>query len=380
MQLRQVLIMTALATGTSLMTAPRIDAAAGVDTQAFECLMQLFSDSDHVGVRSAITDYTVTLAEGSTLNLHWNNERVSVPAIAAAPGTQEAIDAITTASRPIAGNAYQDFTKLRNEFQGEMTRGSARFSYYNSQETDYVGQQIAAGYNRDFSDAQLNLSVGSSFGWDAIDPVADDDTFGGFATKTTLHANAVATRVISPTLLVRMGAELNLVSGLQHNPYRNVYAGGSRVPENHPDHRVRRDLFLKVNQYLLNRSSLKFNYRFYNDDWGITSHEIGTRLSQVITRAVFAGYEYRYYTQGEAYFYRDEYPTVNGIDGYMSGDYRMADLASHLFGFTFDVDLREWATETPVLGRTELRFNIERYFNSNNYSANILTTRAIYHF
>ena len=380
MQLRQILIMSALATGTSLMTASRVDAAATIDTQAFEGLMQLFSDSDHVGVRSAISNYTMTLGDGSTVDLHWNNERVTIPAIAAAPGTQEAIDAITTASRPIAGNAFQDFTKLRNEFQGEMTRGGARFSYYNSQETDYVGQQVAAGYNRDFSDDQLNLSVGSSFGWDAIDPVADDDTGGQSATKTTLHLNTVATRVLSPTLLVRVGAELNLVSGLQHNPYRNVYAGGSRVPENHPDHRVRRDLFLKVNQYLLNRSSLKFNYRFYNDDWGITSHEIGTQLSQLITRAVFAGYEYRYYTQGAAYFYRDEYPAVTGIDGYMSGDYRMADLASHLFGFTFDVDLREWATETPVLGRTELRFNIERYFNSNNYSANILTTRAIYHF
>ena len=380
MQLKHAWIMTALATGSSLLTAPRLGAAPAIDGQAFETLMQLFVDSEHIGVRSAIGNYTLTLADGGTVNLHWNNERVNIPAIAAVPGTQEAIDAITTASRPIAGNAFQDFVKIRNEFQGEMTRGPARLSYYHSRETDYVGQQVAAGWNRDFSDAQLNLSVGTSYGWDAIDPVADDDTNAGSATKTTLHLNAVATRVMSPTLLVRLGAEVNLVSGLQHNPYRNVYAGGSRVPEHHPDQRFRRDLFLKAHQYLLNRSSVKLHYRLYNDDWGITSHELGSRLSQSITRAIFAGYEYRYYTQGAARFYRDEYPTMNGIDGYLSGDYRMADLASHLFGFTFDVDLRELAMDTPVLSRTELRFNLERYFNSNNYSANILTTRAIYHF
>lgn len=348
--------------------------------QTTEMLMQLFLDSDHVGVRSAIANYEMSLAGNSSLTLHWNNERVSIPAVSAPPGTAEAVDAITTASRPIAGNAFQDFVKTRNEFQGDLKRGPASVGYYLSSEPDYVGQQVTGGYSRDFNDAQLNLSFGSSFGWDAIDPVADDDTQTAADDKTTFHWNAVATRVLTPTTLVRVGLEYNIVNGLQHNPYRNVYAGGTRVPERHPGHRERRDAFLKVHQYFQNRSSLKFNYRLYNDDWGIGSHELGSALSQYVTHGMFVSYEYRYYTQTAADFYRDEYTTTAGVNGYLSGDYRMAVLSSHLFGVSLDVDLRDMAMDAPVLGRMGVRFNYERYFNSNNYSANILTTQAIYHF
>jgi hypothetical protein len=379
-QLKRWWITTALAAGTAMTWTPRCDAVTIIDDQTTEWLMQMFVDSDHVGVRSAIANYELSLASNSSLSLHWNNEQVRIPAISAPPGTQEAVDAITTASRPIAGNAFQDFVKTRNEFQADLKRGPANFGYYYSSEPDYLGQQVIFGYNRDFDDAQVNLAVGSSLGWDAIDPVADDDTQTAADSKTTLHWNAVATRVLTPTTLVRLGLEYNIVNGLQHNPYRNVYAGGTRVPERHPGHRERRDAFLKVNQYFQNRSSLKFNYRFYDDDWGIDSHELGSTLSQYITRGVFASYEYRYYTQTAADFYRDEYATVAGVDGYLSGDYRMAVLSSHLFGFAFDVDLRDLAMDAPVFGRMGLRFNYEHYFNSNNYSANILTTQAVYHF
>jgi len=223
-------------------------------------------------------------------------------------------------------------------------------------------------------DQQLNLSVGTSFGWDAIDPLADDDTNTGTESKTTLHWNAVATQVVSPTTMVRVGVEYNIVDGLQHNPYRNVYAGGTNVPERHPSERQRRDAFVKVNQYLPNRSSAKLSYRLYNDDWGIDSHEIGTRLNQYLTGGVFARYEYRWYTQTAADFWRDEYATTNGVDGWRTGDYRMGALSSHLFGLALDFDFNTLQPATPVLGRLDLWLSVQRYFNSNNYSANIFET------
>jgi len=192
--------------------------------------------------------------------------------------------------------------------------------------------------------------------------------------------NAVATQILSPTAMLRGGIELNVVDGLQYNPYRNVYAGGTHVPEHHPDHRERRDAFVRFNQYLPNRSSLKLDYRLYNDDWGITSHQIETGLDQYITHSFSAHYEYRYYTQTRAYFYESEYLTTNGVDGYLSGDYRMNSLASHLFGASFHLDMDALAAAHPFLGRTAVWFNYERYFNSNNYSADILETGLDFHF
>jgi hypothetical protein len=356
-----------------------VAAAEAWDDPVAASLFRWFSDSGRISVRSWMGDCTLAAPGGSTLALHWNNENVRIPAIAAAPGTQEAVDAITTASRPISGNAFEDFVKTRNEVQGELTRGATTLQYYVSSESDYLAQQLGARYNRDLDD-HLNLSIGTSWGWDRIDPLDDDDTSTGSAHKATIHADAVATRVLSPTTLLRVGVEYNVVSGLQHNPYRNVYAGGGPVAERHPDQRERRDVFLKLNQYLSNRSSVKLGYRLYNDDWGITSHEVGPTLSQYVSRGASVRWSYRWYTQTSASFYRAEYASPDGIDGYRSGDYRMSALSSHLFGAALDLDLDALAKVHRALRPLGLTISYERYFNSNNYSANILETGLDYRF
>jgi len=184
----------------------------------------------------------------------------------------------------------------------------------------------------------------------------------------------VMTEVASPTLIVRYGAEYNLVNGLQHNPYRNVYAGGTNVPERHPESRQRRDAFVRMNQALPNRSSVKLAYRFYNDDWGVNSHELDSRLSQYVTRGLSARWEYRYYTQTAADFFRDDYASVNGIGGFLTGDYRLGPLSSHLFGGSLRMDLEAFASTREFLRRMTLWLDVERYFNSNNYSANVVET------
>jgi hypothetical protein len=379
-QVTRWLTVPALAAALALSAAAPVAAQDDPDEPAVGTLVRFFTGSDHVGIRSLMGDYTFTAPRDLSLSIHWNNERVTIPAIEAPAGSPEAIDAITTASRPISGNAFRDFTKVRNEFQGNLNRGGAGLDYYVSTESDYLGQQLSARYSRDLSHPQVNLAVGASYGWDAIDPVADDDTQTPADNKTTAHWNAVATRVLTPTTLVRVGLEFNQVDGLQHNPYRHVYAGGTNVPENHPNHRQRRDAFVKLNQYLQNRSSLKLNYRLYSDDWGITSHEIGSRLSQYVTHGVFAQYQYRYYTQTAADFYRDVYTSTTGVDGYLTGDYRMAPLSSHLFGVALNLDFAALAIESAILRRLRARMSYDRYFNSNNYSANILESGVDFRF
>ena len=369
-----------LTLGMVLAGVSPVAALEWVDTPMLSSLLRTFTDSDKVSVRSLSGDYQWPLQNQTAMTLHWNNERVVIPGISAPVGSAEAVDAVTTASRPIAGNAYQDFIKVRNEMEGSLSRGPASVEYYLSTENDYLAQQVGAKYGFDFEDQQLNLAVGTSYGWDDIQPLADDDTQTAAARRTTMHWDAVGTRILSPTTLLRVGLEYNVVTGLQHNPYRNVYAGGTRVPERHPESRQRRDSYVKLNQYFANRSSLKFNYRFYNDDWGITSHEVGTKLSQYLTRGISARYEYRYYTQTAADFFRSEYSSVDGIEGYRSGDYRMDELASHLFSASLNYDLDGLATRHPLLGRMAVWLAYERYVNSNNYSANILETGLDFRF
>ncbi|TMQ73138.1 MAG: DUF3570 domain-containing protein [Candidatus Eisenbacteria bacterium] len=380
MQLRTQTAGLAVAAVLAAFVSTTARAGMAFDEQTLGPLFRYFSDSDHVGVRSVMGDYAFTLPSQVGLSLHWNNEQVTIPAIRAPVGSQEAVDAITTASRPIAGNAFQDFVKVRNEFQGELSRGGAGLAYYYSTESDYFAHQLAGHYDLDLVHQQLDLSLGSSYGWDDIEPLADDRSPTAASTKTTLHVDAVATQVVSPRTMIRYGLEYNVVDGLQHNPYRHVYAGGTNVPERHPDHRARRDAFVKLNRWFENRSSVRLSYRLYDDDWGIVSHELSSKLSQYVTQGMFVRWQYRYYTQTPAYFYRDEYLSTSGVDGYLSGDYRVGPLAAHLFGVALHFDLGILAANAPYLDRTGLTVGYERYFNRNNYSADILETAVEFTF
>lgn len=368
-----------LAAVLSLAAAPA--AQAGItDPPTGSTLFRVFNDSEGIAVRSYMGDYRFELPRDYQLGLHLNNERVVIPGISAPVGSTEAIDAITTASRPISGNAYSDYIKVRNEVQGTLDRPHAGLEYYYSTERDYLGQQLGAHLDRDFRDQQLNLALGTSYGWDAISPLPDDDTRTGKDHKDTWHWNAVGTEVLSPSTLLRLGLEYNIVNGLQGNPYRNVFAGGTYVPERHPSHRERRDAFLKLNQWFTNRSSVRVSYRLYQDDWGILSHEVGSQLSQYVVPGLFAAWDYRWYTQSAASFASDNYVSTTGINGFLTGDYRLKDLSSHLFGFSLDMDFGVLAADVPALRRAGLRLDWERYFNSNNYSANILETGLEFRF
>lgn len=363
-----------------LLAAPPAFAQDASGARNVNGLFRLFVDSQHVLVRSLIEDCSLPLSGDANLTLHWNNERVTIPGVSAPPGSQEAIDAITTASRPIAGDAYQDYQKVRNELEGTLARRGATVGYYHSVEADYLAHQVSVSYARDVRDDQLNLSVGSSYGWDDIEPLENNRSTTAPDHKNTLHANAVATRVLTPESAVRVGVEFNRVEGLQHNPYRLVYAGGTSVPERHPDSRERSDAFVKFHQYLPNRSSLKADYRFYVDDWGVRSHELAGTLSQYVTRGLYAEYVYRWYTQTAAEFWRADYLSTSGVGGYLTGDYRMSPLSSSLFGVSLNADFGALAPGKAGLRRFALSADYERYFNSNNYSADILETGLVFRF
>jgi hypothetical protein len=231
---------------------------------------------------------------------------------------------------------------------------------------------VSAGYNRDFNGDNTNIAVGASYSWDSIEPLDDEDTATIPDYRRTTYWSVVATQVVTKTTVVRAGAEFNLVDGLQHDPYRNVYVAGSNVPESHPDKRVRQDFFLGVSQYVYNRSSLKLDYRHYSDDWGVTSHMLGLKLNQYVNDSFVFRYRYRYYTQLPSEFYREEYVQSGGVDGFQTGDYRLGDFGAHLFGGQV-----QWYPHR-IFGRigtrAQLTLGYERYFNSNNFSADVFET------
>ena len=335
-----------------------------------------FTDVDDVAVYTHYGLVDLGLENGMDLEFQMTHDVVVIPGIDFAPGSQEATDAITTASRPVSAsnNAFEDFVKTRQAFQASLGYRNVNVGYYVSTESDYFAQMGWVGYNHEMLESNLNISVGYSYSWDDIRPLEDDGGVSQRSFRRTHHWNLIATQILTPTTVLRFGGELNQVVGLQHDPYRGVYAGGGSVRERHPFQRDRYDAFVRLSQYLKNRSSLKFDYKYYTDDWGIDSHTMGGRLAQYITEQVVVRYRYRYYTQAAAMFFSDDYLDADGIGGYVSGDYRLGEFGAHLFGLRIDWDLARAFRNVGFLARARLRLGYERYFNSNNFTANVVET------
>ncbi|MBK7188638.1 MAG: DUF3570 domain-containing protein [bacterium] len=346
------------------------------DDETAGYLVHFFSDVNGVDVVSMFVDYGLATRPGLKASLEWSHDIVIIPAIDAPRGSAEAVDAITTASRPItdADQPYEDYIKTRNALQGSVAWKDVQSGYYVSSESDYFAQMLSFGWDRDLKGDNLNLAAGLSYGWDSIEPLADDGATAAPATRSTLHGSLVATRILDPRTTLRVGAEFDRVSGQQHDPYRSVNAGGAIVRERHPDERLRRDVFVRASRWLGNRSSLKADYRLYGDDWDVSSSTWGLRLAQYVTDDLVIAYRYRYYTQSAAWFYSDDYDLTDGIDGYRTGDYRLGDFGAHLFGgritWTPSALTRRW----NFLHDVQVVLGYERYFNSYNFTASIYET------
>ncbi len=349
---------------------------AGVEEQSVSYNFHYFSDVDGVNVYTHYAGYRLETESNVAFSFQWAHDIVVFPGVEAAPGSDEAVDAITSASRPIAGNTdpFEDFVKIRDEMQGTVFWRNVSAGYYMSTESDYFAQMVSGGYNHGFFGDNLNISGGLSYSWDNIKPLVDADTEGIADFRKTLHWNLVITQILTPTTVVRIGSEFNRVRGLQHDPYRNVYVSGSNVPELHPGYRNRRDAFLRISQYFTNRSSLKFDFRYYDDDWGITSHTYGVKLSQYISEQFIVRYRYRYYTQVPAYFFSEDYTLAGGISGLQTGDYRLGGYGAHLFGGRVLWHPHGLSRRIGFLKHTQFELSYERYFNSNNFTANVVET------
>jgi len=362
----------AAALATSVVALPAVS-RAGLKDPSMSYTFSHYTDVHGVTVNGQYVTTTARLRDVA-LSLQWVNDHVVFPAIDAPPGSQEAVDAITTASRPISANAnpYEDYVKTRNSIETSASYHGYSLGYYVSVESDYFAQMVTIGYNHGFMDDNLNLATGASYSWDHIEPLADDDTQNTPDYRRTVHFNVVATQVLTRTTTFRLGTEVNRVNGLQHDPYRNVYVAGTNVPENHPTERMRHDYYADLNQYINNRSSLNFDYRYYNDDWGVSSHAVGIKLNQYVTDNLVFRYRYRYYTQAAATFYRTDYTQPGGVNGYMTGDYRLGDFGANLFGGRVSWNTGHMLRRIGVSAPARLMFSYERYFNSNNFSATIV--------
>jgi hypothetical protein len=136
-------------------------------------------------------------------------------------------------------------------------------------------------------------------------------------------------------LSTQITATAQLLDGFQANPYRAVRIGRSAAQEHHPEQRGRYALGLGARLWIEPLAgALQPQLRAYRDSWDVRSLSAELGYEQTIGAGLRLRARGRYYLQGGAAFYSDDY-VLAPRGRYFTGDRELSPLRSVLAGAQF---------------------------------------------
>ena len=315
-------------------------------------------------------------------SLHWNNERVVDPRDRRAG---RAARRRSTRSPPRAGRSRATRTRTSSRCgtscRAGCARGRAALDYYVSSRERLPGPAArrAATTATSWTTSSTSRSAPATAGTRSSRSPTTTRRHGAPTRRPRCTGTRSRRGSSRPPRMVRVGRRVQPRRRPPAQPLSQRLRRRRRTcPERHPDHRERRDAFVKLNQYLqqpLEREAqLPLLRRRLGHRLARARHASSASTSPA---ASSRSYEYRWYTQTRGRL----------LSRRVRDDRRHRRLPlgrlPHGGAVLAPVRLRARPRSrrrsrrgSPVLRRMGVRLGYERYFNSNNYSANILETGA----
>ncbi|HHM04369.1 MAG TPA: DUF3570 domain-containing protein [Gammaproteobacteria bacterium] len=248
------------------------------------------------------------------------------------------VDAITSASIDVVTTASPYTEKRREQSVGiDYLRGKSlmSLSYTTSTENDFDARSAHFGLAQEFFGGLSTLSLGYSQGWDVVGK-SGDEAFAEDVTRR--HYRLGLSQVLSKSVLLDTQLEVITDEGFLNNPYRSVRyldasvgKGFSYEPEVYPRTRTSTALAVRGAYYLPYRASLRGEYRFFTDTWGISAHTVGLSYTHPLGRHWILDGRYRFYSQSKADFYSDLFP-YRSAQTHLARDKELSTYRSHSIG------------------------------------------------
>lgn len=274
--------------------------------------------------------------------------------------TSASIDIRTSASRRLdpenSPRAQEPVTEQRDEINAGVEHAFDELTlsgvYRYSTEPDYESHGGAVDARHEFAENNASVALGLRAFFDTVGR-AGDSRFA--EPTTTLSARAAFGQVLGTHSLMELVYELGVQRGFLSSPYRYVRFAADRgvepstclfpvdacLPEQHPGARMRHALALYGRHAFGDRLSLGANYRFYLDDWEMTSHTIALDGALVPGEGWVIALGYRFYRQSSAYFFEPFYAPMPR-PRYYTSDKELTALSSHRveleLGHSFTLD------------------------------------------
>jgi len=275
------------------------------------------------------------------------------------------------------------YEEKRNAFSATLTkrfasRDELTVGYSYSNEDDYTSNEISLSYLH-YLDASKNRSVSLGFSYQKNDvgiycflgTSACDSSSGasGMVEKDidVYNIQLGYSQVIDKRSVVKGALFMIQEDGYLSNPYMHIVRDFHTTPriteETKPDARTAYGFSVEYDRSWSNTLSTVVNYRFYDDDWDITSHTLDTKLYYEWSDRLRTGLNFRAYTQSKASFFsgkRDYFTDQK----YASSDRRVSEFDAYTYGVTLDYQI----TDRVGLNLSVGYYDQPEYFDATYYN------------
>jgi hypothetical protein len=150
--------------------------------------------------------------------------------------------------------------------------------------------------------------------------------------RNTFAGSLSYSQIVNQRLQVMFLADVVRQTGYLSLPFHRVYFNDATVhQENLPDKRLKIPLGFRASYFLGDRFIVKAYYRFYTDDWGLTSHTANLEVPVKITPFLSVSPFYRFYNQ-TAVKYFGAYGKHTSQDQYYTSNYDLSKFNSNFYG------------------------------------------------
>jgi uncharacterized protein DUF3570 len=293
--------------GLAATLAPTVARADTPPDQAVLAFKQLYYRDDQPGqqrmkVLSPAAYWLVPLKDVASVEGYVTQETIS----GASPYYY---NTLSGASGPITEDRRAADIKATRYFD----RAAASIGIAGSTEHDFSSQAVRGDARFATEDQNTTLSLGAGHIADKITSAVDLLFHDSRATDAVL---AGITQVWSPVTIAQATLTMSFSHGYLSDPYKQF--------DQRPRERQQYALLARDNHYVAaTGGALHFEYRYYQDDWGIRASNIEANYYQPFGEGWMLHPSLRYYTQNAAKFYNTTYPPPNlGVD--YSADQRLA--------------------------------------------------------
>ncbi len=337
--------------------------------------MSFYEDSGRTTIHTPSFEINKDFGADYTLNISAVHDSVSGASPTFYDATSGASatlpDGHTYTSDIVYGNIpYEDDRKAisLNLTKRFLSRDELIVGYSYSDENDYRSNELSAQYLH-YLDSSKNrsLSIGASYQKNDVSiycfmGTLDCDSISGASSKVkkrdldVINFEVGYTQILDKNSMLKGSLFMINEDGYLSNPYmrivRNFSTSPIIAPEQKPDKRSAYGVTLEYTKALTQNLSSIISYRFYDDDWDITSHTIDLRANYEWSKRTTLGVDFRAYTQSKAKFYSAKKVFFTD-QKYASSDRRVSDFDSFNYAFTIKHKISKKITLNTGVGYYE---------------------------